>query len=840
MAAIDQIIEWAQALPGWKSDAVRRILTQENLTSQDEADILAMLKESCGLRDPSKPAPAPNPAQRGLISGAPRTKVRVVLKVLNDLKNVNAIPDKSYIPLAHEGLTVIYGENGSGKSGYARVMKKACSARDTEEQIYPNVLSGVVTGPASAVFTVGIDGGADQDIAWVDDGSKSDLLANIIVFDSKGARVIVDDENDISFRPYGTHVFDHLLNLLNTFRERLQQEKPNPSALRYPSVPPESTSGRFLTAISVDTPTNVLDAATSWTEADIERLSQLKSRINTVESPDRNAKIRRLKSHYLATLELTAELNKMVSAMSEENEQKITRKIEELKIAEEALAIVAKQSVGDEPLSGVGEKVWQALYLAAREYSTQCAYPERHFPAHDEGDRCVFCMQKLDADARARFIRFQEFMEQSTKKKVEALISEVRAILEPMRLLNFSKFDQQSDIGQEILARSTLEMVKKIEEYQVFMKRRANYLINVGDRKPSEIISLPKDSPMEEILKVAEVINKEREEIEKGETPEQLRLMKAQCFELEARKEIASHRDEIILYIETLKKGKKYDEAMAATHIGGVSAISKRIISESVTPALKAALVVELKDLGVNLPLDMKPTRADGEVVHKLVFTKGTLPKGASLTQILSEGEQRVVAIACFLAELSASGETTPIVFDDPVSSLDHRFRDKVAQRLASEGLKRQVIIFTHDIAFLVALQGHADRLGTMMSEQTIRLKDRTPGFSAQGVPWHAMNVNQRLDLLLKKMPELDSLATADQERYNEEAASLYGKLRESWEACVEEGLFNKVIRRHSSEIQTQRLHSVQVTSETYEQFYFAFDKCCGWMTGHDKSKALM
>jgi len=278
-------------------------------------------------------------------------------------------------------------------------------------------------------------------------------------------------------------------------------------------------------------------------------------------------------------------------------------------------------------------------------------------------------------------------------------------------------------------------MVKKIEEYQVFMKRRANYLINVGDRKPSEIISLPKDSPMEEILKVAEVINKEREEIEKGETPEQLRLMKAQCFELEARKEIASHRDEIILYIETLKKGKKYDEAMAATHIGGVSAISKRIISESVTPALKAALVVELKDLGVNLPLDMKPTRADGEVVHKLVFTKGTLPKGASLTQILSEGEQRVVAIACFLAELSASGETTPIVFDDPVSSLDHRFRDKVAQRLASEGLKRQVIIFTHDIAFLVALQGHADRLGTMMSEQTIRLKDRTPGLSAQGVP---------------------------------------------------------------------------------------------------------
>ena len=839
MAAIDQIIEWAQTLPGWKSDAVRRILTQEGLTPRDEADILAMLKESCGLEDLNNPAPTPNPTQRGLISGAPRTKVRVVLKVLKDLKNVNAIPNGSYIPLAHEGLTVIYGENGSGKSGYARVLKKACSARDTEEQIHPNVFSGEATGPASAVFTVGIEGGADQDIPWIDGGSKNDLLANIIVFDSKSARIIVDDENDVSFRPYGAHVFGHLVSLLNKLHERLQHEKPNLSVLRYPSVPPESTSGRFLTTISVDTSTSALDAATSWTEADIERLSQLKTRVSVAESPDRNAKIRRLKVHYLAILELISELNKMTVAMSEENERMITQKIEELKIAEEALVVVAKQSVGSEPLPGVGERVWQTLYLAAKEYSIRYAYPEKHFPSHDEDDRCVLCMQKLDVDARARFMRFQEFMEQSAKKKVETLLSDIRVILEPIRLLSFSMFDQQSDIGQELLARTTPDMVKRIEDYQVCMKQRAAYLITLGDRKSSEVGLLSKHSPMEEISMIAATINKEREEAEKGETPEQLRAMKAECIELEARREIAFRRDEIILYKETLKKGKKYDEAMAATHIGGVSAMSKRIISEAITPALKAALAVGLKELGAHLPLDIKPTRSEGEVVHKLVLTRGALPRRASLTHILSEGEQCVVAIAGFLAELSASGETTPIVFDDPVCSLDHKFRDKVAQCLASEGLKRQVIIFTHDIAFLVALQGHADRLSTMMSEQTIRYKDRAPGFSAKGVPWHAMKVNERLDLLQRKMPGLDTLVSEDQEKYNEEAANLYGKLRESWEACVEEGLFNRVIRRHSSEIQTASLHSVQVTSDLYKQFYFAFDKCCEWMTGHDKSKAL-
>jgi wobble nucleotide-excising tRNase len=63
-----------------------------------------------------------------------------------------------------------------------------------------------------------------------------------------------------------------------------------------------------------------------------------------------------------------------------------------------------------------------------------------------------------------------------------------------------------------------------------------------------------------------------------------------------------------------------------------------------------------------------------------------------------------VVAIASFLAELETSSENCGIVFDDPVCSLDHLYRQRVAERLVSEGHKRQVIVFTHDIVFLLAI----------------------------------------------------------------------------------------------------------------------------------------
>jgi hypothetical protein len=42
----------------------------------------------------------------------------------------------------------------------------------------------------------------------------------------------------------------------------------------------------------------------------------------------------------------------------------------------------------------------------------------------------------------------------------------------------------------------------------------------------------------------------------------------------------------------------------------------------------------------------------------------------------------------------------TGIVFDDPVSSLDHMRREQIARRLAREAKVRQVNVFTHDLAF--------------------------------------------------------------------------------------------------------------------------------------------
>lgn len=71
--------------------------------------------------------------------------------------------------------------------------------------------------------------------------------------------------------------------------------------------------------------------------------------------------------------------------------------------------------------------------------------------------------------------------------------------------------------------------------------------------------------------------------------------------------------------------------------------------------------------------------------------------------QILSEGETRIVALAAFLADITGSNQVAPFIFDDPISSLDQDFEERVVARLVELAQTRQVIIFTHRLS-LVAL----------------------------------------------------------------------------------------------------------------------------------------
>ncbi len=80
---------------------------------------------------------------------------------------------------------------------------------------------------------------------------------------------------------------------------------------------------------------------------------------------------------------------------------------------------------------------------------------------------------------------------------------------------------------------------------------------------------------------------------------------------------------------------------------------------------------------------------------------------GKEINAILSEGEQRVHALALFFAELETCSQSV-IVFDDPASSFDYNFIANYCARLRDFALthpERQIVVLTHNWEFFVQLQ---------------------------------------------------------------------------------------------------------------------------------------
>jgi hypothetical protein len=105
------IIDWSKTLSPWERKAVRRLVVNGELTAAEENEIFGLIKGPPVAEEFSEleiPDPQPTP------------EAPVSLVNLRHETGVNALAPGQELDFGGPtGLTVIYGDNGSGKSGYS-------------------------------------------------------------------------------------------------------------------------------------------------------------------------------------------------------------------------------------------------------------------------------------------------------------------------------------------------------------------------------------------------------------------------------------------------------------------------------------------------------------------------------------------------------------------------------------------------------------------------------------------------------------------------------------------------------------------------------------------------
>ncbi len=835
MSIIDSIITWANTeLPDWQRDAVRRLLTQDSLTSEDHEYLYNLCRQGHGLLEVATELPVPSTVKKEEILGTSDTSQAIILKKIQGIKNVNAIPDNSELSFANEGLTVIYGENGAGKSGYARILKRACFARHDSDIIHRNIFTPNITGSAKAVFKLGLDS-EEKIFQWIDGQQRQAVLANICVFDSKCARVIIDEKNEASYLPYGADIFQKLVAIVQEFKTKLEKEKPSPLKPEISDLPEITKAGAFFKDLNANTKDEDLLQWFQYSQQDDDTHNQMNINYAKAQAGDTTRQIRSLENINIRFKTFKDQFIEYVGLVSTESVNSINQLIESRNTLQKAFDIASQKPEG--PLPGIATNEWQALYLAAKDYSTKQAYPSEEFPATGEGKKCVLCMQFLSEDANNRLNKFHEYMENSAKKSLDDTTKKLAEAIDRVKNTDFEKFckTDYKDVLDEIENRNngfnknideTVSMFVDIREAMIKAESdKASYSGDGHNFDFSVIENFP------------EVISSEIKKHQQNSNPLGLEKLKTELAELKARKQFAENKETITAYINSLRKLSLYENTIRNLNTKSITDKGSSLIKDALTPQLITALSNELKSLGVSyLPLNLKHSGSAGKNLHQIKID-GVVNTDVKLTEILSEGEQKVIAIAGFLAELNLQDKPAPIVFDDPVSSLDHKFSEKIAMRLVVESAKRQVVIFTHDISFLLDLQEKSEAQGQSCYCINVCREGNATGITRGEESWHAMPVNKRLNFIDQGITKIASLHQANQQEYNQQAGVLYSYLRETWEAAIEECLFNKVVRRFHAKIKTQSLKEVIIEKPDCDTIYEGMTKCSKWMIGHDLSK---
>ena len=195
--SIDQLGSWAKSeLKYWERAALAKIADYTELTDDDINELVRYFVEDAGLAPIASSRP-PLPLLDGEAAESGRPPCR--LNRISDLRNVNALPNGQEIRFGPQ-LTLIYGDNGAGKSGYARALGAACFARG-DRKVLPNATGSESKQIPQAAIEISYSTEIRQ-IPW-SEGRRCPELSGFYFFDSSSLKVHLTRSNSLSFTPAG-------------------------------------------------------------------------------------------------------------------------------------------------------------------------------------------------------------------------------------------------------------------------------------------------------------------------------------------------------------------------------------------------------------------------------------------------------------------------------------------------------------------------------------------------------------------------------------------------------------------------------------------------------------
>lgn len=807
MIIYQEILNWSINKSLFIRDALRRIITTSVLTNNDFDEITQLLKKDCG--DTSI-----------VLNAIPLDISHIPMNIITDQNypklvsisnpvNICALHDEGCLEFNTSGLTIIYGKNGSGKSSYSRILKKLCWSRNSNIELKKNVFTSS-TNQQKIEFKIKFNE-INEDYLWLENSPSNPLLNSFFVFDNECGNTYINSENPTQYKPVGIDVLEKLISTFTNINHDLNN-----------SLSGYNTQKPIL-------PLNLLQTNLAQWYKKIEQLSKddidIKIQFNQEEN-ERKKIIANLISNQNPKqdiinlnnqkLRINSYIQQFQSIERNFNNESIHSLIElkgNFETINRAYQLASYELENINTLNGFGTNPWRTLWESAKNFAHNSNLTDgENFPSLTSLEKCVLCQQELDEVAKHRLIQFNQFVLNDISNQLNSINLQIQQKINIYNSLVVPSIEIFTELEQ-ILPNFT-------EKYSQFHSEITFIKISIISFLKFETtlnVELQTITPFISTL----IPNIDYQIEQSNQLLQNSNNLTFELNELIAKEFLFEHKSLILQYIEEYNYKSWINYCQSKLSTNSISRKIGELMENQAISFQHREFISHLNSFNPDLATKVLISRSrtsQGNTYQKCAFNNVNDP----INSILSEGEQKIIALSNFLAECTIDNRLNTIILDDPVTSLDMDYRDLISNKIVQLSQERQIIIFTHDLSFLrLLIDTHKSVTATDCVTIGIDRYDGVSGIVTDEIPFLAKNIQERIESIRRILAEHDALGLTDAHGREIKLDSARKRFRMLLERSVEEILSNKTYERFSKNINFKKnnLSSYIVTDQSDVDF---------------------
>lgn len=811
-AIVDFLWEWTGNHADWSKLLISKIVTTENsLSTTDRETVFNYFLQSINLHTGLPALTVTKPTY------TPTAKT-IELDSLSAITGVNRLAKNQTINFA-KNITVIYGENGTGKTGYSRILKALGFSYDNNKTILSNVYEASEPQSATIIFK---SNGTPQTFTWNGANNNSEL-ENISVFNSSCVQFSISDRSLI-VSPIGFHFFHLVSAELNALTQLLQRKiAAHPTSLLWlNNLTPETPQHTFISTLSATSTEQKLTELSEYTPAHEEVLSLKKAELASLNKALLQSQIQTLRSQIAELDSIIEKIESAKTRLNDANWQALLAINKEISNLEIKTQTGLKDIADERGLEFYQTPEFNSFIQAAESYIKIIDNPD--YP--QESDTCVYCLQPLDDSAKELLKNYRALLNDNTQEDLAVLKKEKAELIQLVSQVDTNLTFHQQTFG-------TNENQAPVQPKEI-----TDYNTNLGSLKVTFTTDTIAQSStfIFDYKIVITFLTDKRAALNNSLTQKSEALANLATQEATLKKEIAELKDRKFISGKVAEVNTAIaNHKVVNTLNANLSSFSTNSISRKTSSAREELVRHDFEDKfkkeliafrkpHLKVDLDFGTDRGNSVVYQKI--------NSYALADILSEGEQKAIALAEFLTELQLDNIKAPIVFDDPVNSLDHNIIDEVARRLLKLSSERQVVVFTHSVLLFNSFLYFSKH--PTFSVLVSKFYNSKNEYLETGVITEAEEEINKVKSYISKVNTILNNTPRDREEADV-AEDGYGFLRSAIELFVEHEIFQGTVKRYQKNIALTSFVKVNgALLDTHkDKLNEIFERCCGYIKGH-------